>query len=131
MPTPRWNDAANLASTEIREDLKTENLSFTEIAKRVGEQWQVLPVPVKASYESQAAAAKERYRTDLQEYKKTSYYREYNDYLANFKLKNNIAPHTGTVTLIIPTHLLLCNHRFLIACRRQATKVGNGDFRQQ
>ena len=113
MPNPIWKDATNLASTEIREDLKTESLSFTEIAKRVGEQWQVLPVPVKASYESQAAAAKERYRTDLQEYKKTSYYREYNEYLADFKLKNKINSHTGNATLISPTHLLLFNHRLL------------------
>ena len=113
MPNPIWKDATNLASTEIREDLKTESLSFTEIAKRVGEQWQVLPVPVKASYESQAAAAKERYRTDLQEYKKTSYYREYNEYLADFKLKNKINSHTGNATLISPTHLLLFNHPLL------------------
>lgn len=77
----------------MREDVKHLNLSFTDIAKRVGEQWQQLSADVKASYESQAAAAKEKYRADLAEYKKTDKYREYNEYLANFKLKN--ATRTG------------------------------------
>ena len=49
---------------------------------------------VKASYEAQAAAAKEKYRANLQKYKKTDSYREYNEYLLDFKLKN--ASHTGS-----------------------------------
>ena len=72
----------------MREHLKPQNLSFTEIAKRVGEQWQSLDPHVKAPYESRAASAKEKYRTDIAQYKTTDNYREYNDYLQAFNLKN-------------------------------------------
>ena len=73
----------------MREDLKPQSLSFTEIAKRVGEQWQLLTPDVKGQFESQAASAKERYRADLEEYKKTDNYREYSEYLLEFKQKNS------------------------------------------
>ena len=73
----------------MREDLKPQSLSFTEIAKRVGEQWQLLTPDVKGIFDSQAASAKERYRADLEEYKKTDNYREYNEYLLEFKQKNS------------------------------------------
>lgn len=72
----------------MREDVKSQNLSFSEIAKRVGEEWQQLSAQNKAYYENQAAAAKERYRADMHEYMKTDSYRQYNEYLADFKLKN-------------------------------------------
>ena len=73
----------------IREDLKPLNLSFTEIAKRVGESWQVLSPEEKETYESQASALKERYTVDLAEYKKTRSYHEYATYLTDFKAKNS------------------------------------------
>ncbi|KAG7007204.1 hypothetical protein G7Y79_00011g031020 [Physcia stellaris] len=76
-------------SNKMREDLKPQSLSFTEIAKRVGEQWQLLTPDVKGIFDSQAASAKERYRADLEEYKKTDNYREYNEYLLEFKQKNS------------------------------------------
>lgn len=79
-----------MGCVEIREDLRSENLSFTEIAKRVGEKWQVLIPDEKEPYESQASAAKERYNIELAKYKKTSQYREYAVYLADFKAKNPV-----------------------------------------
>lgn len=81
-------------SNKVREDVKSQNLSFSEIAKRVGEEWQQLSAANKASYEAQASAAKEKYRADLHEYMKTDSYREYNEYLADFKQKNP-SSHTG------------------------------------
>ena len=44
----------------MREDLKSQNLTFTEIAKLVGENWQNLNAGAKESYESQANADKEK-----------------------------------------------------------------------
>lgn len=88
-------DATNLAPPAIREDLKPECLSFTDIAKRVGEQWQVLPVHIKASYETQASTAKGKYCAELDSYKTTQEYRQYNDYLADFKLKHNVSRSVG------------------------------------
>lgn len=71
----------------MREDLKSQNLTFTEIAKLVGENWQNLAAPEKEAYESQANAAKEKYHRDLLEYKKTPEYRKYAQYLQEFKEK--------------------------------------------
>lgn len=71
----------------MREDLKSQNLTFTEIAKLVGENWQNLPPAEKEAYESQANAAKEKYHRDLVEYKKTPEYRQYAQYLREFKEK--------------------------------------------
>ncbi|MCJ1241465.1 hypothetical protein MMC14_009470 [Varicellaria rhodocarpa] len=76
-------------SNKIREDLKPLNLTFTEIAKRVGESWQVLSLEEKETYESQASALKERYTLELIEYKKTLKYHEYAAYLADFKAKHS------------------------------------------
>lgn len=76
-----------LFSNKMREDLKSQNLTFTEIAKLVGENWQNLAAPEKEAYETQANTAKEKYHRDLQEYKKTPEYRKYAQYLQEFKEK--------------------------------------------
>ncbi|KAL8791288.1 MAG: hypothetical protein Q9195_005977 [Heterodermia aff. obscurata] len=72
---------------KMREHLRPQNLSFTEIAKRVGEQWQLLDPQVKGQYESRAASAKEKYHADLAQYKTTDNCREYEEYLHSFNLK--------------------------------------------
>ncbi|CAH0049496.1 unnamed protein product [Clonostachys solani] len=74
-----------LFSNKMREDLKSQNLTFTEIAKLVGENWQCLPAPEKEAYESQANAAKDKYHRDLAAYKKTPEHRKYAQYLQEFK----------------------------------------------
>ncbi|KAK7431066.1 hypothetical protein QQZ08_002347 [Neonectria magnoliae] len=76
-----------LFSNKMREDLKSQNLSFTEIAKLVGENWQNLVPMEKEAYESQANADKEKYHRDLMEYKKTADYKKYIQYLQEFKEK--------------------------------------------
>ncbi|KAH8815034.1 hypothetical protein F5884DRAFT_663987 [Xylogone sp. PMI_703] len=74
-------------SNRMREDLKGRHLSFTEIAKLVGENWQTLTPAEKEPYEQQAFTAKEKYNQELNEYKKTEQYKEYARYLADFKAK--------------------------------------------
>jgi hypothetical protein len=76
-------------SNKMREDLKGRNLSFTEIAKLVGENWQNLSPEEKDPYERAAFTAKERYNTELAEYKTTSEYRDYAQYLAEFKARQS------------------------------------------
>ncbi|KAG5655833.1 hypothetical protein KAF25_008952 [Fusarium avenaceum] len=78
-----------LFSNKMREDLRSQNLTFTEIAKLVGENWQNLNANEKEAYESQANADKEKYHRDLMEYKKTSDYRKYMQYLHEFKEKQS------------------------------------------
>ncbi|KAG9230213.1 hypothetical protein BJ875DRAFT_163164 [Amylocarpus encephaloides] len=74
-------------SNKTREELKGRNLSFTEIAKHVGENWQNLSPGEKEPYEQQAFSAKERYNHELTEYKKTPHFRDYSQYLAEFKAR--------------------------------------------
>ena len=75
--------------TETREDLKGQNLSFTVIAKLVGEQWQALPASEKEAFESRAAKAKEKFNRDLTDYKRTSNFKQYEQYLREFKQKQS------------------------------------------
>jgi hypothetical protein len=76
-------------SNKMREDLKRRNLSFTEIAKLVGENWQNLSPGEKEPYEQQAFSAKETYNNELAEYKKTNQYKVYSEYLADFKARQS------------------------------------------
>jgi hypothetical protein len=71
----------------MREDLKGRNLTFTEIAKLVGENWQNLTPAEKEPFETQAQTAKDRYNARLSEYKKTPNYKKYQEYLQEFKAK--------------------------------------------
>ncbi|KAF2499378.1 hypothetical protein BU16DRAFT_269122 [Lophium mytilinum] len=75
-------------SNQMREVLKGQELSFTEIAKAVGERWQVLSPDARETCESQANSAKEKYYTELAEYKKTPQYDAYQKYLEEFKAKH-------------------------------------------
>ncbi len=69
----------------MREDLKGQNLTFTEIAKLVGENWQNLGRAEKEPFEKQANEAKEKYNQDLAGYKKTTECKKYNEYLHEFR----------------------------------------------
>lgn len=74
----------------MRESLKGQDLSFTEIAKVVGERWQVLPAEEREGCERQANGAKEKYYAELAEYKKTPQYEAYQKYLEDFKAKHSV-----------------------------------------
>ncbi|KAI9752497.1 MAG: hypothetical protein M1815_000457 [Lichina confinis] len=80
-------------SNKMRENLKGQNLSFTEIAKLVGQHWQDLSAEEKASYESQAALAKQEFNRQLLDYKRTENYQDHLRYLAEFRAKHG-APTT-------------------------------------
>lgn len=82
-------------SNKMREELKGRNLSFTEIAKLVGENWQNLSPAEKEPYEQQAFSAKEKYNNELTEYKRTDSYKEYSQYLADFKARHSTAQQGG------------------------------------
>ncbi|KAF2749471.1 HMG-box, partial [Sporormia fimetaria CBS 119925] len=81
-------------SNMVRERLKDENLSFTEIAKKVGEMWQVLDPQERERCEHQAAEAKRDYKEKMEEYKKTAEYEAYQRYLEEFKRKHGL-PQKG------------------------------------
>ncbi|KIN04068.1 hypothetical protein OIDMADRAFT_143526 [Oidiodendron maius Zn] len=99
-------------SNRMREELKGQNLSFTEIAKLVGERWQSISPAEKDPYEQQATAAKERYNAELSAYKKTSQYAEYAQYLAEFKARqsNQQQANLAVTDLDVPKRPKLENH---------------------
>jgi len=57
------------------------------MAKVVGERWQVLPLPDRDEFKSRAGSVKDKYTAELNWYKKTDNYREYQTYLKAFKAK--------------------------------------------
>ncbi|KAI4845647.1 hypothetical protein E4T44_04405 [Aureobasidium sp. EXF-8845] len=75
--------------TEIRDQLRGQELSFTEIAKLVGERWQELQAHEKEPCEREAQVLKDTYHSELREYKKTPQYQQYQDYLVEFKAKHS------------------------------------------
>ncbi|KAG9518112.1 HMG-box, partial [Aureobasidium melanogenum] len=76
-------------SNQIRDQLKGKELSFTEIAKLVGERWQELGPSEKEPCEREAQALKDKYYSELRQYKKTPQYKQYQDYLIDFKAKHS------------------------------------------
>ncbi|KAF2759323.1 hypothetical protein EJ05DRAFT_527525 [Pseudovirgaria hyperparasitica] len=82
-------------SNQMREELKGQELTFTEIAKVVGERWQVLSPDAREGYEREANTAKEKYYAELAEYKKTPQYAEYQEYLKEFKAKHATTQSEG------------------------------------
>jgi vacuolar-type H+-ATPase subunit C/Vma6 len=73
----------------MRQSLKAQDLSFTEIAKIVGEKWQLSPAEAREPYQRQANAGKENYHAELAEYKKFSQYDAYQKYLREFKAEHS------------------------------------------
>lgn len=82
----------------MRHELRDQDFSFTELAKIVGERWQALPSDEKDKFESRGQASKEKYYTELNAYKKTAEYTEYQEYLTDFKAKHDPAG-TGEINL--------------------------------
>ncbi|CAK7266883.1 hypothetical protein SEPCBS119000_002257 [Sporothrix epigloea] len=78
-----------LFSNKIREELRGRAMTFTEIAKHVGESWQGLTATQREPYETQAQLAKEKYNSDLATYKKTDAYKKYLVYLQEFRAKHS------------------------------------------
>jgi hypothetical protein len=104
----------------VREALKGQDLSFTEIAKIVGERWQVLPAGAREVCERQANAAKEKYYSELAEYKKTPKYDSYQKYLEDFKIK-----HATPLKGEFPLQLLRAEADHY-RCRRQTLQTRDG-----
>ncbi|KAL7321334.1 hypothetical protein PS15m_001116 [Mucor circinelloides] len=78
-------------SNDSRAELKNQNLSFAELAKIVGDQWKNLSHIEKQSYERRAMRAKDEYLAALEQYRQTSQYHRYQEYLNEFKSKQDAA----------------------------------------
>ncbi|KAK9712650.1 hypothetical protein K7432_007002 [Basidiobolus ranarum] len=75
-------------SNKVRNELKDQNMSFTEIAKIVGDRWKSISPEEKDEVERSAAKEKEEYYEILNAYKETDDYKEYQKYLEEFRKKS-------------------------------------------
>jgi poly-D-alanine transfer protein DltD len=73
---------------DVRSSLKSHGLTFTEIAKIVGERWQNSPAEARENYQRLANIEKEKYYAKMAEYKKSPEYDAYQKYLEEFKTKH-------------------------------------------
>ncbi|ORZ03029.1 hypothetical protein BCR43DRAFT_466347 [Syncephalastrum racemosum] len=78
-------------SSDIRAEVKEQNLSFSELARVTGERWKTLPNFEKERYERSAIQKKDEYAIAKAEYEQTPEYREYQRYLQEFKRKHEAA----------------------------------------
>lgn len=115
----------------MREDLKGRNLSFTEMAKLVGENWQNLTPEEKEPYETQAQRCKDKYLAELAEYKKTPEYRKYQEYLREFREKHG-SPSQGELASSTPSAdpPPQSNSNVPWSCRQGKRKANQGRDRQ-
>jgi len=74
--------------TDIRKRYSSQGLSFAEIAKRIGIDWQDMPDDLRDRYLTRAADEKQKYEMKLRIYQDTDAYRQYHQYLSNFKAKS-------------------------------------------
>lgn len=72
--------------------MRGQSLSFAEMAKVVGQNWQALTTEQKETYEAEAAAAKQAYNEKVAEYMKTDDFKNYMEYLADFRARQGIQP---------------------------------------
>ncbi|KAF2841802.1 hypothetical protein M501DRAFT_1013192 [Patellaria atrata CBS 101060] len=71
----------------LRADPAISSQSFVDIAKAVGRQWQLLDPAVKQKWEAEAAHAMDAYTKEMDSYKLTDQYRDYQAYLDDFKAR--------------------------------------------
>ena len=69
----------------LRTDPTIANMSFVEIAREVGRQWQVMDTGTKQHWETQAAAAMQEYEEQMEIYRRTEKYQQYQHYLESFR----------------------------------------------
>ncbi|KAI8456346.1 hypothetical protein BY996DRAFT_6412455 [Phakopsora pachyrhizi] len=79
-----------LFSNTVRESLKGKNLTFTEIARIVGEKWKNLDLHLRESFEGKALEAKKKWKIQMETYRMTPeldqfQYEEYRRYIERFK----------------------------------------------
>jgi hypothetical protein len=71
----------------LRTDPSIRALSFVDIAKEVGRQWQLLAPEKKHVWECNAARAMQEYEASMDEYRQTDRYMKYQQYLEDFRKK--------------------------------------------
>ncbi|KAL8732877.1 MAG: hypothetical protein Q9166_002478 [cf. Caloplaca sp. 2 TL-2023] len=73
-----------LFSNAVREELKEQNMSFSETSRVAGDRWQSLPQEIKEKWKQKASSDWEKYKADREEYQGTKSHHDYQAYLEDF-----------------------------------------------
>ena len=71
----------------MRRRYQERELSFSDLAKLIGHDWQKCPADLRDLYLSNAQSEKEMYEEKLRKYKLTDSYQKYQEYVQDFKEK--------------------------------------------
>ncbi|KAH9821824.1 hypothetical protein DFH28DRAFT_883088 [Melampsora americana] len=85
-------------SNQVREELKGQQISFTEIARLVGDRWKNLCPQIKESIVNRAAEAKNVWSLQMDQYKKTQEYNTYQTYVKEFKANHGKSKSSNRFT---------------------------------
>lgn len=75
-------------ANDLRKQYASLSLSFAELAKKIGVAWQCCPAELRDLYLSNANTEKDMYEVQLEKYKTTEEYRQYQIYCEEFKAKH-------------------------------------------
>ncbi|KAL0079244.1 hypothetical protein J3Q64DRAFT_1259000 [Phycomyces blakesleeanus] len=78
-------------SNDVRAELRSRNMTFTELAKLVGDRWKNLNHDEKQRYETNAMVARKQYQIRLEDYQRTTEFKQYQEYIRDFKAKHEAA----------------------------------------
>ncbi|ODQ51739.1 hypothetical protein SAICODRAFT_8668 [Saitoella complicata NRRL Y-17804] len=79
---------ANSVREELKKDVANNSLSFTDIAKIVGDRWKLLDPEEKERMEDDAARKKEDFANAMLKYRSSQEYYKYQVYLTQFREKH-------------------------------------------
>lgn len=80
-------------SDHLRRDARISALSFVEIAREVGRQWQHMDPVLKSNWERHAAKAMQEYESAMDDYKQTDGWRKYQVYVDEFRAQERTRQH--------------------------------------
>jgi hypothetical protein len=89
----------------LRNDPSVARLSFVEIAREVGRQWQLMDSTLKQQWEAQTAAEMQDYEDQMDVYRRTDAYQEYQRYLESFRrapgktTRQRLSTHSSSETV--------------------------------
>ena len=93
-------------SNHMRDELKEQNLTFTEISRAVGSGWRALQHNEKEAWQGRAATQMTKYKGRLADYHRTESYQRHKKYVSTFKsaqeARESVRKHARTSSVAIP-----------------------------
>ncbi|OLY81948.1 High mobility group-T protein [Smittium mucronatum] len=91
----KWKSAYQLFREDLNKKLEHKKLSFVDLSKIHSDQWSNLDASRKIYYDEMAKSAKDEYEKLMSQYRKSSQYREYQEYLNQFYTQEDTVGRVG------------------------------------